>query len=144
MNKDEILDEYVKRVSAKIDIMPAKFVKTNQSDKRHMENGFRYAISESIEVLKTLLSEEPKKENAFRNFIDKQLGLKAPTQEDIDKEKSKIEMEKVKLDLARIRAESNELKKSIGGDSPFASFIKAGNAYNPIMKKKKDTDDNNK
>jgi len=138
MKKEELIDEYVKQISEKINTMTNMFTKTTLSDRKHMENGFRYAVTSSIEVLKSLLPEE----NKFKNFIDKQLGWKAPTQEDIEQERAKIEMAKVKLDLAKVRAETNEYKKS-GGDSPFAAFVKGGNEHNAMLmgKKKKNERD---
>ncbi len=139
MNKEEIIDEYVKKISLKMDNMPSMFAKTTMSDKKHMENGFRYAMTESVNILREILAEE-KKPNAFRNFIDKQLGLKAPTQEDIENEKAKIELEKQRLELAKIRSEKSELAKK-GGGSSIGSFVQKGLAYNPLMNKKKKTDE---
>ena len=135
-NKEEIIDKYVNELTAKIDKL-SEVYKTSLTDRKHMENGYRFAIMASVEALRKIL-DEPPKENGFKKFINKQLGLTPPTQADIDQEKARIEMEKTKLELAKIRAQTNELKKS-GGDSPFASFIKAGNEYNSsVIKKKKD------
>ena len=140
MNKDEIIDEYVRQVTLKIDVMPNAFAKTTVSDRKHMDNGFRYAIMASIEVLKVILEE--KKENAFRTFVNKQLGLTPPTQKDIDDERAKLALEQERLKLAKIRAEMSELKKT-GGASPFGDFIKHGIEYNPLStdKKKKEDDE---
>ena len=137
MTKEEIIEAYVQEVMTRLDNMSNMFSKTNVADRKHMENGFRYAVTSTVEILNSLLDEKKEvPKNGFRAFIDKQLGLAPVTQEDIDKERAKIEMAKVKLDLARIRAETSEFKKA-GGDSPFAAFVKAGNAYSPISKKKK-------
>jgi hypothetical protein len=55
MNKEEIIDKYVKEITIRMDNMPTMFAKTTLADRRHMENGFRFAVMSSIEVLKTLL-----------------------------------------------------------------------------------------
>ena len=132
MNKDEIIDQYVKELSLKLDIMPDMFAKTSLSDRKHMENGFRYAVISSVEALKVLL--DGKKDSGLKAFI-KQLAPKPPTQEDVEKEKLKIALETQKLELAKLRSERSSLTKQ--GGSPIGDFVRRGSEYDPFNSKKK-------
>lgn len=58
MNKDEIIGKYVNEIYKKLDSMYSGFVKLSTADKRHMENGFRYAVTESVKALSTVLDDE--------------------------------------------------------------------------------------
>lgn len=137
MNKEEIIETYMSEMNKKANDMSKNFIRMTVSDKKHMENGFNYAVTSTVEILNKILE---KKENKFKEFVDRNiLGNHTPTREEIDKEKLKIEMEKQKLELAKVKAQKAELaSRSNSGPSSFGDFISRGLEHNSNILDKKD------
>ena len=57
-NKDELIGKYVGEIYKRLDEMSQDFVKMSLADRKHMENGFRYAVTASVEIISKLLTSE--------------------------------------------------------------------------------------
>ena len=138
MNKEEFIKKFIDKLYDRLDEMPLAFREVNSSDKKHMENGFNFAITNASQLLGSMLDESDEKKpiNKFREFVDKKLGLSAPTEADIEREKAKVEMEKQKLEIAKLRAEQDKLRpKKTGGSSSISNFVANGVKYDPFTRK---------